>query len=65
MDSELIKTGALIALMTYVVSVLFFRLGIKQRDEDRRLKDRRVSHVHAPIERRSNSLDRRQLDRRG
>ena len=65
MDSNLIQTGALIGLMTYVVSVLFIRLGIKKRDEDRRLKDRRVAHVHAPIERRQNPQDRRQMERRG
>jgi len=64
MDFQLLETGALVVLMTYVISVLFFRLGITKRDEDRRLKDRRVAHVHMPIERRQSHGDRRQLDRR-
>ena len=65
MDTNLIETGALVVLMTYIISVIFFRLGISKRDEDRRLKDRRVSYVHAPIERRASHPDRRQLERRG
>jgi len=56
---------ALVLAIIYIIPVLIIRIGLNRRKDNRRIKDRRVSFQHVPIERRKNNYDRRAANRVG
>ena len=64
MEMNIWSIGLLIIVSIYIVIVLFVRTERNHRKGERRLKERRVATVHIPVERRQNSIDRREMSRR-
>jgi uncharacterized membrane protein len=64
MEMNLWSIILFVVVLVYLAVVLFIRVGFNTREGERRLKDRRASSMHMPIERRRSPMDRREVSRR-